>query len=345
MQPTARVAAWSAWAGWAAVPRDLLEHRRVRISLHELPPRRDSPLTIYTPEQIRHIIRLETALGRWPPTAPPAIWRPDARPYDLDAHWRLPDMIQNVRLERGGIAPPPPIEGPARGWENAARGWAAGAVLLAVLLLLVRALERCLHRRLFKGRRRSSEEWPTPNVMATSCQYGGPTLPRLEDSDTYPSENRETSSNDLPPPYSECANNEEVSNPDANKPLGMEEPPPPYSACYFTNPKNGIPTVHFYSRRSNLNNVEAGHSSTDYNAASSLSIVENEEADKISNCIISYDDNRDLRCEESNDARVINCNIYEVTGEANHDVVTSDRGNEHVVEIKDQETQERALQV
>lgn len=46
---------------------------------------------------------------------------------------------------------------------------------------------------------------------------------------------------DLPPPYSECARPREPA----------EEPPPPYSACYVTysNPKDGIPSVHFFNGR------------------------------------------------------------------------------------------------
>ncbi|CAH2986872.1 unnamed protein product [Chilo suppressalis] len=345
MQPTAHVAAWSAYAGWPAVPRDLLETRRLRLALLE-PPRRDA---LYTPDQIRHLIRLET-VGRWPGTAPPALWRPDARAFDLDTRWRLPDIIQNVRLERGGggVAvdsgsgsggglPVGLGAGAARGWEGAARGWAAGAVLLAVLLLLVRALERCLHRRAtHTGRRRSSEEWPTPNVMATSCQYGGP-HPRLDDSDTYQSDNRDTSSNDLPPPYSECAN-DELPSPDPNKIIGMEEPPPPYSACYFTNPKDGIPTVHFYNRRNDLNTIaEIGHSSTDLAVAPNLSIIGNDEEDKISNCDV--EDNRDVRNANRGfeDDRRINYNANADTNEE----VARHRGNDHIVDIRELETQER----
>lgn len=46
---------------------------------------------------------------------------------------------------------------------------------------------------------------------------------------------------DPPPPYSECTQTREP----------IEEPPPPYSACYVTysNPKDGIPSVHFFNSR------------------------------------------------------------------------------------------------
>lgn len=45
---------------------------------------------------------------------------------------------------------------------------------------------------------------------------------------------------DPPPPYSECA-----------RARAAEEPPPPYSACYVTysNPKDGVPSVHFFNGR------------------------------------------------------------------------------------------------
>lgn len=66
-------------------------------------------------------------------------------------------------------------------------------------------------------------------------------LPPLDD--VFPPENvRSPPLNpDPPPPYSECTQARE----------SIEEPPPPYSACYVTysNPKDGIPSVHFFNSR------------------------------------------------------------------------------------------------
>lgn len=72
-------------------------------------------------------------------------------------------------------------------------------------------------------------------------------IPRLSDFDGASETNRELRSNDLPPPYSECAR------PARRQPnkhiVTIEEPPPPYSACYvaFSNPKDGVPSVHLYN--------------------------------------------------------------------------------------------------
>lgn len=50
-----------------------------------------------------------------------------------------------------GAAGSPRTMGPiAHSWSHGARGWAAGAVLLALLVLLVRAAENCLHKKLFR---------------------------------------------------------------------------------------------------------------------------------------------------------------------------------------------------
>ncbi|KAL4709628.1 hypothetical protein ACJJTC_007359 [Scirpophaga incertulas] len=153
-------------------------------------------------------------------------------PWVAPEHWPIHDFLQNVRVGRppytGLSSGNPGITGSVGdnsrgGWEGTMRGWAAGALLLAAVLLLVRALERCLHRKLFKEQG-GSDEWPTPNVIATSGDYSS----GIREGD------------DLPPPYAA------VTSSPTDKPI--EEPPPPYSACYFANPKD-MPTVHFYRRR------------------------------------------------------------------------------------------------
>lgn len=81
----------------------------------------------------------------------------------------------------------------------------------------------------------------------------------MEDSDAFPSEsNQDSISNDLPPPYSECA-----TSPGNDGSKYGEEPPPPYSACYvaYSNPKDGIPSVHFYNRNRQVLFQDSGHSS------------------------------------------------------------------------------------
>uniref|UniRef100_A0A2A4JZM4 Uncharacterized protein n=1 Tax=Heliothis virescens TaxID=7102 RepID=A0A2A4JZM4_HELVI len=188
----------------------------------------------------RHFIRLDPlAKGlllnrQWGVTGAPVTWRVD-RFHDTDP-WAVPDI-------------------------KAARGWAAGAVLLALLVLIVRAAENCLHKKLFKAiymhtnvgagemqqdvlqghyrlqgvRRQESDEWSTPNVMATSLQQ-------------HPYESRVSggageAARDLPPPYSQCA-------------AKRDDPPPPYSACYVTYSArpHQPPAVHLHPR---------GHSARD----------------------------------------------------------------------------------
>ncbi|KAM3957234.1 LOW QUALITY PROTEIN: uncharacterized protein ACR2FA_008793 [Aphomia sociella] len=276
MQPTIKPT-WLSWPGWDESRREHMDRyhrRRMRLTLHDLRdlqlqtfidwshlPRQE--ITVYTPKQLRHLIRLDNSDGGRGGAAFPTsdgAWRQDR--YSLDTGpWRMPDL-QHIRLESAGRAGG--AGGAAAARRGAARGWAAGAVLLAVLILLVRAIEKCLHRKFFNARRRRSEEWPTPTVLATSNQLPSDvTIP----SETFHSEiNQDTISNDLPPPYSECANTVPNTNVAANK-LYHEEPPPPYSACYvaYSNPKDGIPSVHFYNRRrENMfeNRIEVGHSST-----------------------------------------------------------------------------------
>ncbi|XP_038218189.1 uncharacterized protein LOC119836791 isoform X2 [Zerene cesonia] len=160
----------------------------------------------------------------------------------------------------------------AGAWR-AARGWAAGALLLLAALFLVRATDRFFTKNYLRWRRSRSEEWPTPNVLATSHRstFVDMELPPNE-LEPIPSESsgssQELYTNDLPPPYSECSTS-------ANK-HKYEEPPPPYSACYveFSNPKDGIPAVHFLnSQRENIfQDLDAGTSRNDANTSSDASV-------------------------------------------------------------------------
>lgn len=50
-----------------------------------------------------------------------------------------------------GPTPPRSLGPGAHSWSYGARGWAAGAVILALLVLLVRAAENCLHKKLFRA--------------------------------------------------------------------------------------------------------------------------------------------------------------------------------------------------
>ncbi|XP_050356571.1 uncharacterized protein LOC126777555 isoform X2 [Nymphalis io] len=213
--------------------------------LRELHARLDWPhvhhpeILLYTPNQLRQLIRLGNSAD---PAAQPtsgSSWRPGP----LGAPWHLPDHEASTA---GGGGP----EHTSEWWSW--RGWGAGALLLMAALLLVRATDRCFTRsytRCTSSRRRRSEEWPTPNVLATSNRH--PLSVDAETSpnefDAYPSESSDSGNDvifnaDLPPPYSECAT-------DGSKLITREEPPPPYSACYvaFSNPKDGTPSVRFFN--------------------------------------------------------------------------------------------------
>ncbi|XP_063897124.1 uncharacterized protein LOC110380664 isoform X1 [Helicoverpa armigera] len=222
----------------------------------------------------RHFIRLDPlAKGlllnrQWGATGAPVTWRVD-RFHDTDP-WAAADIkvqmkhiapaplypvqsIQNIQSFRpyepvslvggagstGSAGSATAAGSAAHGWSHAARGWAAGAVLLALLVIIVRAAENCLHKKLFKAiymhtnvgagemqqdvlqghyrlqgvRRQESDEWTTPNVMATSLQQ--------HEYEARLSAPAQDVCCDLPPPYSECA-------------AKRDEPPPPYSACYVT---------------------------------------------------------------------------------------------------------------
>ncbi|CAK1547556.1 unnamed protein product [Leptosia nina] len=174
---------------------------------------------------------------------PPPTWRPVVVPRNLQELFdTVPKQQTSVRAADS-----------ANMWR-ATRGWAAGALLLLAALFLLRATDRFFTKNYLKWRRNRSEEWPTPNVLATSHME----LPAT-DADP-PSESSSNAQDlytaDLPPPYSECSQKHKY-----------EEPPPPYSACYveFTNPKDGIPAVHFYnSQRQNIfQDMDAGTSSND----------------------------------------------------------------------------------
>ncbi|CAH2057973.1 unnamed protein product, partial [Iphiclides podalirius] len=168
-------------------------------------------IIFYSPKQIQHLIRLDTALGRAAAMATlPPMW------HDR----RAPQASTHSPYESTGNQTP--SGRPWTEWSNLASGWAAGAVLLMAALLLVRYIDRCLARKLLNYR--------YPN--------GDSDAPGLSESEP-PSESR-----DPPPPYSECAQ------PQARRPSkrrAREEPPPPYSACYFANPKDGAPSVHLYT--------------------------------------------------------------------------------------------------
>ncbi|KAH9640891.1 hypothetical protein HF086_000796 [Spodoptera exigua] len=140
----------------------------------------------------------------------------------------------------GGARPDP---GGGTSWGHAARGWAAGAVALALLVLLVKAAENCLHKKLFKAIymhtnagaaelepevmrghyrlrgviRQDSDEWSTPNVMATTFQHYDCDVPT-------PERVRPLAALDRPPPYAAVARLP------PSKPAPPEAPPP-YSAC------------------------------------------------------------------------------------------------------------------
>ncbi|KAJ8708880.1 hypothetical protein PYW08_010262 [Mythimna loreyi] len=319
MQPTVSPWAWvSSWdrrartraAGEFARPRDRAAARQRdhdKYAFYGL--RKDS----------RHFIRLDPlAKGlllnrQWVPTSAPVTWRVE-RAHHTEP-WAVPGIksIQSYRpfepvpiVVPGDVraagpgaagAPRPAPPGP-HGWAHGARGWAAGAVVLALLVLLVRAAENCLHKKLFKAiyahtnagaaelqqndgrpghyrlqgvRRQESDEWSTPNVMATSLQlqhrdFDVGSLDNLDDMEDLPP----LSHSDMPPPYSECARPAAS----ASK-LVREEPPPPYSACYvaYTGPKDAEPQVHI---RRQTQNVLANrpHSSTDIDNAQN-NLIEN----------------------------------------------------------------------
>ncbi|XP_039747751.1 uncharacterized protein LOC120624964 [Pararge aegeria] len=199
-------------------------------------------IVVYTPGQLRQHIRLgnsaEDSAGAAQPTSS-TVWRPGP----LGAQWHLPD---NDQMTETGKTSATGADGEWSVWKSA-RGWGAGALLLIAALLLVRATDRCFTRNYARSRRRRSEEWPTPNVLATSHRLPISVEPEISPNEfeLYPSESSDTCNDaifnaDLPPPYSECAS-------DANKNNNREEPPPPYSECYvaFSNPKNGTPSVRF----------------------------------------------------------------------------------------------------
>ncbi|XP_059056051.1 uncharacterized protein LOC131849937 [Achroia grisella] len=305
MQPTTKPT-WLTWPGWDDGRReqpDRYHRRRMRLTLHDLRdlqlqafldwshlPRQE--IALYTPKQLRQLIRAEnfnSELGVPFPTSDGS-WRQDRYPLDTGP-WSLSDL-QHIRLETA----PRDVSGAEAGrrGEGLARGWLAGAVLLAVLVLLVRAVEKCLHRKFLRSRRRSAE-WPAANVLATSNQP--PSDINIPSDGLHSENNQDVLNNDLPPPYSECATVSTVSGIGANK-IYHEEPPPPYSACHvgFSNPKDGIPTVHFYNRRrENIfeNNMEAGPSS-DQNTGQNNSVTAGLNSDTVNIGCDQSDTNTEL---------------------------------------------------
>ncbi|CAK1589405.1 unnamed protein product [Parnassius mnemosyne] len=257
MHPTSRPARPLSWSTRQQVLQNIQTWQRSLNHLQSFQrfrmdwPHVNRPASILlTPKDIQELIRLESALVRAPAmaTLPPA-WH------------RQPSVTTPSPYQEYGGGQLGPSEwrawGPWAAWGNLASGWVVGAMLLLGSLLLVRYIDRCIARRKFLNlRRRQSEEWPTPTVLATSHQFpildaDIESLPRLSDFDAPPSE---TSGNllncDLPPPYSECT---EPPLPRAagSKQTITEELPPPYSACYvaFSNPKDGVPSVHIYNEQ------------------------------------------------------------------------------------------------
>ncbi|KAJ2944886.1 hypothetical protein O0L34_g1777 [Tuta absoluta] len=264
------------WTGWRK--RDRYQRRRTRIRLQELSDADDLAWRLshpapgqpdvlngggyYTPEQIRNFIRWGATIKLNYPY-PPIITLPPNWPKGYQ---------EALKIWPAETAPVKPVtritaahhirDTPTSWWEGAGRGLPLGAALLAAILLILRAADRCLHTNLFKlpMRRRQSEEWPTPNVMATSLAA------RMtnEYTTTRPQSPSEhfTVSVDLPPPYSECLAHGTTTG--ARQKPESEEPPPPYSACYvaYSNPKDGQPSVHFFTNQcQNLfANYEAGPS-------------------------------------------------------------------------------------
>lgn len=128
-----------------------------------------------------------------------------------------------------------------------------------------------------------------------------------------------------------------LENIDPNKPIGNEdEPPPPYSACYFSNPKDGIPTVHFYNRRHH--NQDLGQTSEESNNEPSISNVRqtSQENDRIAH--VGCESNVSLENNVAqNEERVHNNGnaIIEMNAESIQEVEVR-RGDEnlnHVVDI------------
>ncbi|XP_063548091.1 uncharacterized protein LOC134755466 [Cydia strobilella] len=117
---------------------------------------------------------------------------------------------------------------------SGAVGAGAAVLALAALVLLARALERCLDQRLFKLLRRRSDEWFTPNVLATSHHMTeeGTMEGAVPESPNLPL-------GEPPPPYSMCL-------PKSPQASSIAEPPPPYSACYvaFGGPHDPVPRVY-----------------------------------------------------------------------------------------------------
>lgn len=275
MQPTVSPWAWVSSLDRRARTRAAAEHARPHAREHD-------KFAFYgLRKDTRHFIRLDPLpkgllLPRqWAaPTAPPITWRVD-RFHDVDT-WEISNMkgIPNFRPYdpvsivlpagsgagaagaggAGGAASAGGAGGaradPAGGasWGHAARGWAAGAVALALLVLLVKAAENCLHKKLFRAIymhtnagaaelepevmrghyrlrgviRQDSDEWSTPNVMATTFQHYDCDVPTPERV-----RGRAWSEDELPPPYAAVSRLP----PSKPAPPAPDDAPPPYSAC------------------------------------------------------------------------------------------------------------------
>ncbi|KAF9820924.1 hypothetical protein SFRURICE_012118 [Spodoptera frugiperda] len=239
MQPTVSPWAWVSSLDRRARTRAAAEHARPHAREHD-------KFAFYgLRKDTRHFIRLDPLpkgllLPRqWAaPTAPPITWRVD-RFHDVDT-WEISNMkgIPNFRPYdpvsivlpagsgagaaaaggAGGAASAGGAGGaradPAGGasWGHAARGWAAGAVALALLVLLVKAAENCLHKKLFRAiymHTNAGAAELEPEVMRGHYRLRG----GIED--------------ELPPPYAAVSRLP----PSKPAPPAPDDAPPPYSAC------------------------------------------------------------------------------------------------------------------
>ncbi|XP_063627764.1 uncharacterized protein LOC134799309 [Cydia splendana] len=148
-------------------------------------------------------------------------------------HMDLHHAVAGGPRADGGAVGAPGASSSSSGTSGAV-GAGAAVLALAALVLLARALERCLDQRFFKLLRRRSDEWFTPNVLATShhMREEGTMEGAVPESPNLPL-------GDPPPPYSMCL-------PKSPQASSIAEPPPPYSACYvaFGGPQDPVPRVY-----------------------------------------------------------------------------------------------------
>ncbi|XP_063368013.1 uncharacterized protein LOC134656414 [Cydia amplana] len=163
----------------------------------------------------------------------PPRFHPPTPPNMHFTHMDLHHAVAGGPRAGGGAGGAPGASSGSSGTSGAV-GAGAAVLALAALVLLARALERCLDQRLFKLLRRRSDEWFTPNVLATSHHI-------IEEGtmDGAVPESPNVPLGDPPPPYSMCL-------PKSPQAPSIAEPPPPYSACYvaFGGPQDPVPRVY-----------------------------------------------------------------------------------------------------